>query len=126
MARLAALCVLVAGACLLNSMAFVPAPESRARDTASLAAAAGVMAIGAPQNAEAFVFKGKEYFDVFYGIDPLAWAFAGFAIVYYGASLKNAATKYNIPVDKSISPKVGGFQGKEIENNEDMEKFYKA
>eukprot|EP00438_Fugacium_kawagutii_P014797 Skav228786 [mRNA] locus=scaffold589:686714:687381:- [translate_table: standard] len=98
MARAAALCILAAAACLLRSIAFVPAPAARS----------------------------KEYFDVFYGIDPLAWAFAGFAIVYYGAALKNAATKYNIPVDKSISPKVGGFQGKEIENNEDMEKFYKA
>eukprot|EP00435_Cladocopium_sp_Y103_P054358 s282_g17.t1 len=67
----------------------------------------------------------KEYFDVFYGIEPLAWAFCGFVIVYYGAVLKNAATKYNIPVDKTRSPKVGGFQGKEIENKEDMEKFYK-
>ena len=66
-------------------------------------------------------------------------------------------SRYNIPVDKNRSPKVGGFQGKvpnsvaavtlkamdlpeirkvvtsrgwgdgaeEIENNEDMEKFYK-
>ena len=60
MARLAAVCVLAAVACLLNSMAFVPAPESRARamDTGAVAAAAGVMAAGAPQNAEAFVFKG--------------------------------------------------------------------
>ena len=24
---------------------------------------------------------GQEYFDVFYGIDPLAWAFCGFVIV---------------------------------------------
>jgi hypothetical protein len=42
-------------------MAFVPAPESRARamDTGAVAAAAGVMAVGAPQNAEAFVFKGS-------------------------------------------------------------------
>eukprot|EP00435_Cladocopium_sp_Y103_P053113 s282_g16.t3 len=62
-------------------------------DTGAMAAAAGVMAVGAPQNAEAFVFKGKEYFDVFYGIEPLAWAFCGFVIVYYGAVLKNAATK---------------------------------
>ena len=61
MARLAAVCVLAAVACLLNSMAFVPAPESRARamDTGAVAAAAGVMAVGAPQNAEAFVFKGS-------------------------------------------------------------------
>ena len=61
MARLAAVCVLAAVACLLNSMAFVPAPESRARamDTGAVVAAAGVMAVGAPQNAEAFVFKGS-------------------------------------------------------------------
>ena len=60
MARLAALCVLAAVGCLLNSMAFVPAPESQARaiNTGAVAAAAGVMAAGAPQNAEAFVFKG--------------------------------------------------------------------
>ena len=47
MARLAAVCVLAAVACLLNSMAFVPAPESRARamDTGAVAAAAGVMAV---------------------------------------------------------------------------------
>ena len=60
MARLAALCVLAAVGCLLNSMAFVPAPESQARaiNTGAVAAAAGVMAAGTPQNAEAFVFKG--------------------------------------------------------------------
>eukprot|EP00438_Fugacium_kawagutii_P035081 Skav205134 [mRNA] locus=scaffold3411:125810:132620:- [translate_table: standard] len=124
MARATALCILAAAACLLRSIAFVPAPAARSPD-ATVVAGAAVLAT-TPLGADAFVFKGKEYFDVFYGIDPLAWAFAGFAIVYYGASLKNAATKYNIPVDKSISPKVGGFQGKEIENNEDMEKFYKA
>jgi hypothetical protein len=54
--------------------------------------------------------KGKEYFDVFYGIEPLAWAFCGFVIVYYGAVLKNAATKYNIPVDKTRAIKVETIQ----------------
>eukprot|EP00438_Fugacium_kawagutii_P014793 Skav228782 [mRNA] locus=scaffold589:625555:626262:- [translate_table: standard] len=126
MARAAALCILAAAACLLRSIAFVPAPAARSVSADPAVAAGAVVLATVPTGADAFVFKGKEYFDVFYGIDPLAWAFAGFAIVYYGASLKNAATKYNIPVDKSISPKVGGFQGKEIENNEDMEKFYKA
>ena len=61
--------------------------------------------------------QGKEYFDVFYGIDPLAWAFCGFSIVYFGAVLKNAAQKYNISPDKT-PPKVGGFVGKEVENGE--------
>ena len=60
---------------------------------------------------------GKEYFDVFYGIDPLAWASCGFAIVYFGAALKNAAQKYNKPVGQA-PPKVGGFVGKEVENRE--------
>ena len=96
---------------------------------------------------------------MFYGIDPLAWAFCGFVIVpgqccntlvgkpwtkikdtqiavqklshlmsksarwrsvpcppvpkvYYGAVLKNAAQKYNIPISKT-PPKLGGFVGKE-------------
>ena len=62
-------------------------------------------------------FLGKEYFDVFYGIEPLAWAFCGFCIVYYGAVLKNAAQKYNIPPAPQ-PPKVGGFVGKEVENEE--------
>eukprot|EP00439_Symbiodinium_sp_Y106_P068685 s250_g11.t1 len=70
-----------------------------------------------PAGAEAFVYKGKEYFDVFYGIEPLAWAFCGFCIVYYGAVLKNAAQKYNIP-PAPVPPKVGGFVGKEVENSE--------
>ena len=61
--------------------------------------------------------RGKEYFDVFYGIEPLAWAFCGFCIVYYGAVLKNAAQKYNIP-PAAGPPKVGGFVGKEVENSE--------
>ncbi|CAJ1446872.1 unnamed protein product [Effrenium voratum] len=59
----------------------------------------------------------EEYFDVFYGIDPLAWASCGFAIVYFGAALKNAAQKYNKPVGQA-PPKVGGFVGKEVENRE--------
>ncbi|CAE7256017.1 unnamed protein product, partial [Symbiodinium necroappetens] len=96
MARLAAVCVLAAAACcLLRSMAFVPAPAPRS-DVVTTAAGAAVIA-SAPMAADAFVYKGKEYFDVFYGIEPLAWAFCGFCIVYYGAVLKNAAQKYNIP-----------------------------
>ncbi|CAK9102827.1 Uncharacterized protein SCF082_LOCUS48048 [Durusdinium trenchii] len=91
-------------------MAFVPAPARSASVDPAVAAGAVVVAT-APMSAEAFVFKGKEYFDVFYGIEPLAWAFCGFVIVYYGAVVKNAAQKYNVPIAK-IPPKVGTFVGK--------------
>ncbi|CAE7368512.1 mph1 [Symbiodinium sp. CCMP2592] len=89
MARLAAVCLLAAAACcLLRSLAFVPAPATRS-DALTTATGAAVIAT-IPAGADAFVYKGKEYFDVFYGIEPLAWAFCGFCIVYYGAVLKNA------------------------------------
>ncbi|CAE7198661.1 unnamed protein product [Symbiodinium natans] len=116
MARLAALCILAAAACcLLRSLTFVSAPAARS-DALTAATGAAVLA-SIPAGADAFVYKGKEYFDVFYGIDPLAWAFCGFSIVYFGAVLKNAAQKYNISPDKT-PPKVGGFVGKEVENGE--------
>ena len=123
MVRATGVCVLAAALCLLRSIAFVPTPSRSTAADPAVAASAAVLAT-VPVGADAFVFKGKEYFDVFYGIEPLAWAFCGFVILYYGATLKNAATKYNIPIGKA-PPKVGGFQGKEIENSEDMEKFYK-
>ncbi len=53
-----------------------------------------------PGSAEAFVYNGKEYFDIWYGIEPLAWAFGGFTLIYYGALVKNLAQKYNKPVGK--------------------------
>ncbi|CAK9052892.1 Uncharacterized protein SCF082_LOCUS28890 [Durusdinium trenchii] len=91
MARVAALCILAAALCMLRNIAFVSAP---ARTTADPAVAAGAAVLATvPMGADAFVFKGKEYFDVFYGIEPLAWAFCGFVIVYYGAVVKNAAQK---------------------------------
>ena len=34
--------------------------------------------------------------------------------MYYGAVLKNAAQKYNIPISKR-PPKIGGFVGKEAD-----------
>ncbi|CAK9102775.1 Glycerol uptake facilitator protein (Glycerol diffusion facilitator) [Durusdinium trenchii] len=116
MARVAALCILAVALwrhralCFLRNMAFVPAPARSASVDPAVAAGAVVVAT-APMSAEAFVFKGKEYFDVFYGIEPLAWAFCGFVIVYYGAVVKNAAQKYNVPIAK-IPPKVGTFVGK--------------
>mmetsp|Transcript_82464 Transcript_82464/g.197866 ORF Transcript_82464/g.197866 Transcript_82464/m.197866 type:complete len:133 (-) Transcript_82464:250-648(-) len=113
-----AVCMLAAVACCLlrSSWAFIPGREP-VRSDAAVAAAGAVVVASMPQHAEAFVYKGKEYFDVFYGIEPLAWAFCGFCIVYYGAVLKNAAQKYNIP-PAPVPPKVGGFVGKEVENSE--------
>ncbi|CAJ1446869.1 unnamed protein product [Effrenium voratum] len=113
-----AVCMLAAVACcvLHSSWAFIPSREP-VRSDAVVAAAGAAVAASMPQHAEAFVYKGKEYFDVFYGIDPLAWASCGFAIVYFGAALKNAAQKYNKPVGQA-PPKVGGFVGKEVENRE--------
>merc|ERR1719242_1155868 len=59
---------------------------------------AGVTAaVGLPGPASAFVYDGKEYFDIWFGIDPLYWGITAFAIVSYGAIVKNAALKYNKP-----------------------------
>ncbi|CAJ1422553.1 unnamed protein product, partial [Effrenium voratum] len=112
MAR-AGVCVLAAAAFfwLLPNLAFVQAPSRVEAPSAAVAGAAVIAST--PMAAEAFVYKGKEYFDVFYGIEPLAWATCGFAIVYYGALLKNSAQKYNKPASLSPPPKIGGFRGKE-------------
>merc|ERR1719401_1270391 len=76
------------------SPAFVSGPQLRGE--AALAAAAGAAAVASvPDSAEAFVYNGKEYFDITFGISPFAWAFAGFSLLFYGATLKNAALKYN-------------------------------
>ena len=70
--------------------------------------------------AHAFVYNGKEYFDVTFGISPLAWGFAAFAILFYGATVKNAAQKYNKPwgtntISAPKPPKMGGkFVGLEV------------
>merc|ERR1711972_99197 len=66
------------------------------RGEAAWAAAAGAAVVTwVPGSAEAFVYNGKEYFDITFGISPFAWAFAGFSLLFYGATLKNAALKYN-------------------------------
>jgi hypothetical protein len=90
-------------------------------------AARGVAAT--PDAAHAFVYNGKEYFDVTFGISPLAWGFAAFCIIFYGATVKNAAQKYNKPwgtntIKDPKPPKMGAkFVGLEIENKVDS---YKA
>merc|ERR1719215_1848971 len=83
------------GCAVLNcAPAFVSGPQLRG--DAALPAAAGMAAVASvPGSAEAFVYNGKEYFDITYGISPFAWAFAGFVLLFYGATLKNAAMKHN-------------------------------
>ena len=94
-----------------------------------VAAAAAAGMVAQPDAAQAFVYNGKEYFDVTFGISPLAWGFAAFAILFYGATVKNAAQKYNKPwgtntIKAPLPPKMGGkFVGLEIENKVDS---YKA
>merc|ERR1719215_550404 len=118
---LAAICMLVALFCAVMhcGMAFLPSRGNlMPRSEAALATAAGAAAIASiPDAAEAFSFQGKEYFDIWFGIEPLAWAVAGFAVVSYGAILKNTALKYNKPVGKKPL-KVGTFLGKDKENPE--------
>merc|ERR1712026_513138 len=64
----------------------------------AIATTAGASAaVGFAGPASAFVYDGKEYFDIWFGIDPLYWGITAFAIVSYGAILKNAALKYNKP-----------------------------
>eukprot|EP00440_Ansanella_granifera_P009184 gb/GFBE01009948.1/.p1 GENE.gb/GFBE01009948.1/~~gb/GFBE01009948.1/.p1 ORF type:complete len:129 (+),score=47.76 gb/GFBE01009948.1/:1-387(+) len=115
---LTTLCVLAAMCCMVLrcSLAFLPAAGRTSpalRGDAALVAGAAAASI--PDGAEAFVYNGKEYFDRWFGIEPLAWATCGFSIVYFGAVVKNAAQKYNKPV--GIRPvKVGKFLGKEVEN----------
>merc|ERR1719495_2519313 len=91
---LAALCGLV----FCSSSAFLPV--LRATPPVQLlhgemAAAAAAAAVASPSAANAFYYDGKEYFDITYGISPLAWGIAAFAIITYGSILKNAALKYN-------------------------------
>eukprot|EP00418_Pyrodinium_bahamense_P024881 CAMPEP_0179135604 /NCGR_PEP_ID=MMETSP0796-20121207/64574_1 /TAXON_ID=73915 /ORGANISM="Pyrodinium bahamense, Strain pbaha01" /LENGTH=82 /DNA_ID=CAMNT_0020834637 /DNA_START=68 /DNA_END=312 /DNA_ORIENTATION=+ len=72
------LCALVALCCapLLAPRAFLPGPRAPCAPQADMAAAAivGGAALGAmPGAAGAFYYDGKEYFDITFGISPLAW-----------------------------------------------------
>eukprot|EP00413_Alexandrium_margalefii_P049350 CAMPEP_0204606318 /NCGR_PEP_ID=MMETSP0661-20131031/59019_1 /ASSEMBLY_ACC=CAM_ASM_000606 /TAXON_ID=109239 /ORGANISM="Alexandrium margalefi, Strain AMGDE01CS-322" /LENGTH=111 /DNA_ID=CAMNT_0051617631 /DNA_START=106 /DNA_END=438 /DNA_ORIENTATION=+ len=101
---LATLCVLAASSCLMLrcAQAFLPAPgvQGLRNDGAAAASAAAAGAAAStllPGTAGAFYYDGKEYFDITFGIPPLSWGIAAFAIITYGAVLKNAALKYNKP-----------------------------
>merc|ERR1711963_905748 len=127
--KLATSCVCLAVACLALkcSRAFLPtpgepAPAGNLQRQAALAAAT-LAAASLPGAAGAFYYDGKEYYDITFGISPLAWGVAAFAIIVYGAVLKNAALKYNKPYGTTTlrdpkPPKPGSdFKGMEIENN---------
>mmetsp|Transcript_62678 Transcript_62678/g.116568 ORF Transcript_62678/g.116568 Transcript_62678/m.116568 type:complete len:131 (-) Transcript_62678:91-483(-) len=95
--------VVVAVACValvaFAPLAFVPAPRAQP----STVEAAGFLAAGAavaPQAANAFTFEGEEYFDIYFGIEPAAWALCGFIILTFAGFLKTSVAKYNVPVSK--------------------------
>merc|ERR1719220_1622350 len=116
---LASLCALAAISCVLLqcSRTFVGTPANRVEVAAGAVAAASI-----PGVAGAFVYDGKEYFDITFGISPLAWAFTAFAILVYGAVLKNAVLKYNKPYGTTtlVDPKpvktMGDYEPREQKN----------
>merc|ERR1719251_471744 len=77
-----------------NTFIVNTAPRS---EKAIVATAGASAAVALADPASAFVYDGKEYFDIWFGIDPLYWGITAFAIAAYGAILKNAALKYNKP-----------------------------
>merc|ERR1719434_270031 len=106
-----AVLALVGCVVLRCSPAFVSGPQLRG--DAGLAAAAGAAAVASvPGSAEAFVYNGKEYFDITFGISPFAWAFCGFSILFYGATVKNAALKYNKAYGTNTVKEPGAIIGK--------------
>jgi len=90
--------------------------QKQSTDAAVAASAAAVATM--PYAAGAFVYDGKEYFDITFGISPLYWFLCTFSLLYFGAVLKNALIKYNVPNSVGPPPKASGFQGKELENSE--------
>uniref|UniRef100_A0A7S4W5N5 Uncharacterized protein n=1 Tax=Alexandrium monilatum TaxID=311494 RepID=A0A7S4W5N5_9DINO len=136
MARSSALAVVVAvvALCCLSQLcarAFLPTPAGRGlRGEAAASAAAGAAAAaGLPGAAGAFYYDGKEYFDITFGISPLYWAIAAFAIITYGAIIKNAALKYNKPYGTQtlVTPspeKTDAFKGSEAEFRDNMQGEY--
>merc|ERR1719221_892777 len=136
MARFCAmsLCAMAVAACiaLQCGRAFLspPAKSLRGGESAAIAAAGAAAVASMPGAAEAFVYNGKEYFDITFGISPLAWFATGFSILFYGATLKNAALKYNKPYGtrpiKEPKPvKVGKYLGREVEMEDPEYKTYK-
>merc|ERR1719263_2410152 len=130
---LVTLCIAAVAVCVLlqGSRAFLSPPSQSLRGGSAAVAMAGAAAVAsAPGAAEAFVYNGKEYFDITFGISPLAWFACGFSILFYGATLKNAALKYNKPygtrTKKNPKPALTGkFQGKEQELPDPEYKAYK-
>ena len=127
MARSTALATLAvfAMAAALCGRAFVSAPAPRSlRGDAAAAVAAGTIAGTAPMAAHAFTYKGVEYFDVTFGIDPFWWFVLGFSILFFGATVRNAVMKTYKTVRNDEAgvryapPRAGGFVGKEVENEE--------
>mmetsp|Transcript_5523 Transcript_5523/g.12125 ORF Transcript_5523/g.12125 Transcript_5523/m.12125 type:complete len:129 (+) Transcript_5523:77-463(+) len=98
MARSIALVFLgVAALVALSPVAFVTAPRAVQVDAAAGVAAASV---ALPQAAGAFTFEGEEYFDIYFGISPVAWALCGFIVLTFAGFLKTSMTKYNRPIGK--------------------------
>eukprot|EP00413_Alexandrium_margalefii_P048302 CAMPEP_0204608514 /NCGR_PEP_ID=MMETSP0661-20131031/60360_1 /ASSEMBLY_ACC=CAM_ASM_000606 /TAXON_ID=109239 /ORGANISM="Alexandrium margalefi, Strain AMGDE01CS-322" /LENGTH=136 /DNA_ID=CAMNT_0051620043 /DNA_START=45 /DNA_END=455 /DNA_ORIENTATION=- len=122
---LASLCALAALCCLSLqcARAFLPAPggqEARGGAVAAAATAGAAAATLLPGAASAFYYDGKEYFDITFGIPPLSWGIAAFAIITYGAVLKNAALKYNKPfgtttLENPKPEKTSNYVGSEVE-----------
>uniref|UniRef100_A0A7S4VMI3 Uncharacterized protein n=1 Tax=Alexandrium monilatum TaxID=311494 RepID=A0A7S4VMI3_9DINO len=130
---LVSVCMLVAFGCfsLQCARAFLPMPASQGprSESAAVAAAGAAAAAGLPGAAGAFYYDGKEYFDITFGISPLYWAIAAFAIITYGAVIKNAALKYNKPYGTQtiVAPtpeKTDAFKGSEQEFRDNMQGEY--
>merc|ERR1712109_148806 len=78
-----------------SSTTFIATAPRFEKAMATTAGASAAVGLAGP--ASAFVYDGKEYFDIWFGIDPLYWGITAFCIVSYGAIIKNAALKYNKP-----------------------------
>jgi len=117
MARLAPCCLLLALAAMILQSGNVFITNTAPRFEKTIATTAGASAaIGLAGPASAFVYDGKEYFDIWFGIDPLYWGITAFCVVSYGAVLKNAALKYNKPygtqtLENPQPLKTSGFVG---------------
>ena len=98
MVRLAPCCLLTLAAVVVLQSGNTFITNMAPRSEKAIAAVAGASAaVGLAGPASAFVYDGKEYFDIWFGIDPLYWGICAFSIVAYGAIIKNAALKYNKP-----------------------------
>jgi hypothetical protein len=73
----------VAEACLREGVVEVVA-EAEAAEAVAVGAAVGAASFVGAEPAEAFSFKGVEYWDPFYGLEPVSWAILIFCIVGYG------------------------------------------